>query len=170
LARRAKPLPSRARLLELLNYDPKTGVFRWRIDRQRARAGDLAGGDNGCGYIRINIDGGLYTAHRLAWLIVTGEEPDLCLDHINGDTADNRIANLRRASFSENMANRKVNKDSSLGIKGVQIRAHRNKSYVARIQVDGRRKLIGYYNTADEAAAAYAAAADKYFGEFARTE
>jgi hypothetical protein len=71
-----------------------------------ARAGDVAGGaNNGDRYRRIRVDNQLYQAHRLAWLYMTGEWPSNGIDHINGHRADNRWANLREATQSQNMAN-----------------------------------------------------------------
>ncbi len=47
----------------------------------------------------------MYKAHRLAWFYVHGVWPKEQIDHINGDKADNCIANLRLADFSKNQAN-----------------------------------------------------------------
>jgi hypothetical protein len=80
----------------LLDYDPATGVFRWRVKPGRRVA---AGAETGCvsnyGYKVIGIKGRVYQASRLAWLYVTGEWPEHDVDHANGDTADNRWDNLR---------------------------------------------------------------------------
>jgi hypothetical protein len=83
---------------ELLDYDPKTGVFRWRsTTRKGEQAGSVAGSLQSDGIWRILVNGREYNAHRLAWLHVYGKWPPLVLNHINGDKADNRIANLREA-------------------------------------------------------------------------
>ena len=84
------------RLRELLNYDPLTGVFSWRVNgRGRSGVGTVAGGSN---HKRIAIDKKEYFVHRLAWLYVHGCWPTEDIDHINGDPSDNRIANLREAN------------------------------------------------------------------------
>src|SRR6185437_14856888 len=70
--------PSRltqARLKELLDYDPVTGIFVWKSDRPRVKRGDVAGGPDAWGYVKIGVDGLLFPAHRLAWLWVYGEFP-----------------------------------------------------------------------------------------------
>jgi hypothetical protein len=97
------------RLRELLDYDPETGRFIWRKDHPTAKhikAGSVAGTKNGRGYWVIGVAGAKYVAHRLAWLYVTGEWPAHLVDHENGDRLDNRFANLREATDSQNNFNR----------------------------------------------------------------
>jgi HNH endonuclease len=94
------------RLREILDYHPESGIFYWRIARRNGtRAGNIAGAKKAGDYIRISIDGRQHLAHRLAWLYVHGRWPAALIDHINGNPADNRIANLREASRSQNQAN-----------------------------------------------------------------
>jgi hypothetical protein len=96
---------TRPLLKQLLHYDPSTGLFTWRVSKPpRAKAGALAGYDNGSGYIKISIGGKRYYAHRLAFLWMTGEAPDE-IDHINQCRTDNRWANLRAAEHRANSAN-----------------------------------------------------------------
>ena len=80
------------RLKELLDYDPLTGRFTWRITRRGVTAGDRAGNFDG-GYRSVKIDRGDYYAHRLAWFWVHGEWPKR-LRFLNGDADDCSIANL----------------------------------------------------------------------------
>ena len=69
-----------------LEYEPLTGLFRNRISRgTKAKAGDVAGTKTEQGYIRINVDGKLYYAQRLAILTTTGSMPIGVVDHINGN-------------------------------------------------------------------------------------
>lgn len=63
------------RLKEVLNYDPDSGAFTWKIDRGPSRVGLLAGGIGHKGCVRICIDLKLYFAHRLAWLYINGHQP-----------------------------------------------------------------------------------------------
>ncbi|MDA6380520.1 HNH endonuclease signature motif containing protein [Escherichia coli] len=67
----------------------------------------------------IMINGKAYPAHRLAWLIVYGTMPDGFIDHINRVRTDNRISNLRLVTHSENMQNRKIQKNNKSGYRGV---------------------------------------------------
>jgi hypothetical protein len=159
------------RLRQLLHYDPERGVFTW-LSRPAERswntrfAGTRAGTINGLGYVVIGILGRRYKAHRLAWLYVHGEWPGRELDHINCDKSDNRIANLRPATRSQNIANSRARSDSTSGLKGV--RWHESsRRWLARLTAGGKRH-IGLFDTPEAAHAAYIAAAEKHFGEFAR--
>ena len=113
----AAPLTAE-RLRALLDYDPVTGVFTWKATRTgQAVAGRIAGGALHTGYHRIQIDGRAFLAHRLAWLYVHEVWPQGQIDHINGVKADNRIANLREATASQNGQNRRgsqINNGSGL--------------------------------------------------------
>jgi hypothetical protein len=88
------------------------------------------------------------------------------VDHINHDRLDNRSQNLRVATPSENQGNRRLNKNSTTGYKGVHFFPDRNK-YVATIRHNYKTHCLGYYETPEQAARAYNAAALERFGEFA---
>lgn len=153
------------RLRNLLDYDPETGVFRWR--RAGQFAGRIAGTTNREGYRRIQIDAAIYQRSVLAWLYVTGELPTVQLDHRDRNTGNDAFANLRPATQTQNKANSGVYKNNKLGVKGV--RRHRNGRFEARLRVNGKAKYLGCYRTIDEAKAVYDAAAAEVFGEFARS-
>lgn len=146
------------RLRELLHYDADTGVFTRLVSRKGFRAGGVAGSDNN-GYRIIVIDYKMYRSHRLAWLYMTGEWPRNDVDHINGTRNDNRFANLREATRSENMQNvRKAHSDNkSSGLLGVTFDKSQGK-FMARIMLNGKYRYIGRYITAQEAHHAYLAA------------
>ena len=171
-ARQAKglgvPMLSHKEAVELIQYDPIDGTFRWLKSKNRKlKEGKIAGSINGSGYVLIHINGITYRAHRLAWLLVNGSWPDRHIDHINNDKADNRWSNLRECTRSENLRNVATRKDSSTGLKGVSF----DKSaaaYRARIQVDGNRILLGYFSCAEDAYRAYVAAAKEMHGKFSR--
>jgi hypothetical protein len=158
------------RLRKLLDYDPKTGKFSWKARTSaRVSIGRLAGNVSVNGYIEIGIDGTSYTAHRLAWLYVTGEWPPKEIDHINGQPTDNRFTNLRAATVSENQMNKKMPINNTSGVKGVTWH-ERGKKWMASIGVNKRSIYLGLFTHLEDAAAAYERAAEKYFGEFARPE
>lgn len=92
--------------------------------------------------------------------------PGMWVDHINGDGLDNRRVNLRFASPTENARNKRVRKDSGTGIKGVRRRP--SGRWTARICVNGCQIWLGTFNSPEDAAAAYLAAAREHFGKFAR--
>ena len=83
---------------DVMDYDPDTGVFRWKASRGARRAGAVAGHLASIGYWYIQVDGRHYLAHRLAWLITNGAFPADQIDHIDGDRANNRLANFREAT------------------------------------------------------------------------
>lgn len=148
-----------------IEYFPDTGLFRWKISpAQNVFAGSVAGSFDNKGYWRIKYKERAYRAHRIAWLLMTGEWPTEQIDHRNLVKSDNRWCNLREATNSQNKANSK-----GLGRfpKGVYL--HQRGKFGARIKSNGKERHLGYFQTAEEAAAAYAAAAKEYFGEFART-
>lgn len=161
-----KQRPTAERLRTLLDYCQETGRFTWRFNRGgRAVAGSVAGATDKRGYICINVDCHLYKAHRLAWLYVYGEWPDGEIDHIDGQPANNAIANLRVADRTAQNRNRKINKTNTFGLKGV---GRHGKRFKASIKIDYKSILIGVYDTPEEAHSAYVAEASRRFGQFAR--
>jgi hypothetical protein len=158
------------RIQEVLAYIPETGVFIYKKDRTNdVKAGEIAGTINKThGYRVICVFGKRYLAHRLAWLMTYGIWPKIDLDHINGDSLDNRINNLRLATEGQNLANSRIAKNNRSGVKGVCWRRDIGK-WSAQIRKDGKLKHIGLFATIDEAATAYEEKAKELFGEFART-
>ncbi len=144
------------RLRELLSYEPETGEFRWRVGRGgTAVAGGRAGCKQTIGYRRIGVAGRTYWEHRLAWLHVTGTWPSDQIDHVNGVKGDNRIANLREATRSENQGNlRQARSDSKTGLLGVHWNKP-NKKFMAQIMFSGKQKYLGLFDTAEQAHQAY---------------
>ena len=142
------------KLQSLLHYDPDTGVFTWKVARQRVKNGDVAGYKKS-GYVYISINGKHYRAHRLAFLYVHGEFPKEHTDHINGVRNDNRIANLREATNSQNMQNLLVaNSNNKTGLLGASVDKATGK-FQAQIKLNGKNKFLGRFNTALEAHHAY---------------
>lgn len=146
-----------ARLRELLDYDPITGIFTNRITRgSRAKAGDVAGSVTAYGYLTIRIDRVAHQAHRLAWLYVHGALPAGDIDHRDGDGFNNAILNLRDVAHEVNTQNiREPHADSGTGFLGVWRKRGR---WTAGLCVRGRRVCLGMHHTAEQAHAAYVAA------------
>ena len=159
---------SQERLKQVLDYDPATGVFTWKArSSNRIEVGKRAGGFGTYGYRLIGIDGKLFHASRLAWLYVTGEWPELHIDHANGNRDDDRFANLRHATRSENQCNRAKQANNTSGFKGVYFCKVRQ-MWRARITFRGSTEDLGLHETAEQAGTAYALAAKRVHGEFAR--
>ncbi len=88
------------------------------------------------------------------------------VDHINGDGLDNRRRNLREATHALNMRNKRLYRNNTSGFKGVFRNTEKGRAWGARIRLDGRTRRLGNYDTPEDAARAYDAAARKLFGEF----
>jgi hypothetical protein len=158
---------TRARLIELLDYDAGTGIFRWRSPRGPRPSASIAGIVDAQGYAKIVIDYKPYLAHRLAWFCMTGEWPDGTIDHANGNRDDNRFSNLRSATYSQNQWNARTRVDNSSGLKGASFHKRAGR-WMATICVNRKQHYLGLHDTPEAAHAAYCEAARKHFGEFAR--
>lgn len=133
----------------------------WESNRWNSRyARQKAGTKKKNGYSQIAIFGRVYLTHRIIWLLANGEWPDQ-VDHINGNTSDDRLSNLRNVSNWENRKNMKRHKCNTSGFTGVTFSKQRNK-WRARIQIDGKEHLIGFYSDIQEAAHARKEAELKY--------
>lgn len=144
---------------ELLHFDTCTGVFRWRrASNSRVLPWAVAGHVNPVlGYVQIGIDGKHYLAHRLAWYYVHGVWPADQLDHRDGVRSNNRMSNLREAGHAENGQNQTLRSDNTSGFLGVSW-FKRDSNWKAQIRLNGTSYSLGYFDTPEEAHAAYLAA------------
>ena len=157
-----------AEVRRLLDYDPETGVLRWKVRPARCIfVGDVAGSLKKGGYRTIQIRKRSYPAHRLAWLYMKGAWPPRKIDHRNRNGHDNRWANLRLATDSQNAANAKRYATNTAGRKGVTW--HKKcQRWQAAIKHNGRNIHLGLFDSVEEAHEAYCDAAREIFGEFWR--
>jgi hypothetical protein len=154
-------LPTQADLHSLLSYNASTGKFTWKVDRGAGlKAGNPAGTQAKSGYVHISVFGRLYRAHRLAWLFCFGKWPEGELDHKNGVANDNRIANLRECSHSENHQNVGKRRHNTSGFVGVTLSPYG--TWKARLVVNGKKINLGAFPTPEEAASAYLKAKAEY--------
>lgn len=143
---------------KVLSYDPETGVLNWKCSlARRVKAGDVAGSDDGQGYLQICIYGTRYKAHRLAWLIMTGGWPDGEIDHINGNRKGNNWANLREVTRQENCCNKATQRNNNSGATGVYWNGTKQK-WMAQINIGRVRHRLGSYSSIGEATKARKAA------------
>lgn len=133
---------STERLREAMRYDPETGLFYWREIRKKrtGRVGEPVG-----------------------TVAAMGQGSD----HINGDTLDNRIANLRECDQRQNNGNHhRLNRHNTSGLRGVTWKRDKQK-WRAYINRANRQCHLGYFDTKEAAYEAYKVAAVEHFGEFA---
>ena len=152
-------------LRSILHYDPATGIFTWRVSTSnRVRAGDVAGCQNGSGYLLIKVQSRLYQAHRLAWLYMNSNWPEDQIDHINRIRTDNRIANLRDVSHKQNGQNASKPSNNTSGHPGVSWHKLTSKW---RACIKHNQKLIhlGLFATIEEALSARKAAEKLYWAD-----
>jgi hypothetical protein len=100
-------------------YDHGTGVLIRRSTGKPAYVQLRKKKDDRQPYGEVKIEGRKYAAHRVVWAVVHGEWPDGMLDHINRDTLDNRIENLRVATPAVNAKNKSRAKNNTSGQNGI---------------------------------------------------
>lgn len=152
-------------LRSVLDYDPATGIFTRKVSTaRRVKVGDVAGSQDGHGYLRIMVQLRGYQAHRLAWLYTYGEWPKDQIDHINRNRSDNRIANLRDVSHKQNGQNRSKSSHNTSGHPGVAW-YKRDSKWQAKIAHNCKDIHLGYFATLEEAIAARKAAEKLYWAD-----
>lgn len=178
----ARPLPPVEFLRECFDYEPETGVIRWKHRPDchfttaaiaKAWNSKLAGStsfgsSSSGGHLQAELmfDGGCYrlTAGRVILKLMTGVEPDT-VDHANGDPQDNRFENLRAATHQQNTWNLGKTRAAS-GLRGA---FREGRKWGASVNIAGRRHRLGLFDTALEAHEAYCAYVREQRGEFANT-
>lgn len=149
---------------DIFNYDPETGVFTFKKDRGYKKSGSVAGYIQN-GYVRIEIDGKSFSAHRLAWIFTYGHPPTGQIDHANMVRSDNRILNLRDCSVSQNQFNVGIRSDNTSGFKGVSWNSS-YKKWIASARMFGKKKHLGSFDSLEKAVNAYREFAKNNHGEF----
>jgi len=167
LTNRKKELPTIDRLNELFEYDGKNLIRI--VSRGCQKAGSIAGKVENNGYIRVNVDGELYLAHRLIWKMTYREEPAF-IDHINMNKSDNRIENLRVITLSGNCQNR-LRFDGESGLIGISKHEYKKEGvWVAKFRFENEDIHIGYYDCVSLATVAYNEKAWEIAGEVVKNK
>jgi len=161
----------RDEVMAAYRYEPDSGHFYHRVlagskKRPNGEAGTILQG-----YVMIRVGGRggrVFRAHRLAWLFMTGDFPPKGyeIDHINGERADNRWANLRLVTRSQNNMNVGIKANNQSGCVGVSYQLRRN-NWTARIVVHGKVICLGDFVSKSEAIDARKSAERKYFRQYA---
>jgi len=152
-------LISHSRLLELVSYDPETGVFT------RIPSGKEAGRPDRSGYLLLSVAHWNYRAHRLAWFYMTKSWPEAEIDHINGICGDNRFANLRECDHKQNNHNQPLRRNNTSGVKGVS-RTLNGKWHV-QVCLNYKNHSGGLFDDLADAEKAARALRERLHGEFA---
>lgn len=158
-------------LRDMLDYDPATGIMVWRnCSKYHARkngkeAGVITPSRAGKYYCKLSIAGKRYARSRLAFLWMTGRWPTEQVDHINGNSLDDRWENLREVTQTQNAWNHKGRKreqsDLPMGVRRL------GRRFQARLAVNKTMVHLGTFETAQQASETYRKAREVHYGEFA---
>jgi hypothetical protein len=171
MSTKANCLPKLEELQKVFIYDSSTGLFKYKSAPKHSprKTGDVAGALKTLGnykYILLRFQKKQYLAHRIAWLFTTGEDPGaLFVDHINGNTLDNRISNLRLCNKAENAQNQKRSRRNTSGYKGVHFCKFRG-GWVASFTHNKQRHQKYGFKCPKDAAAWVREQREKLHGDF----
>ena len=138
-------------LRDILEYDQYTGVFKWRFSGHGTDAGKIAGYVDWDGYRRIQINGTLYLAHRLAILYTYDRWPTGTVDHIDRCRDHNWLRNLREATMAAQGRNKGRDRRNVSGVAGVYWNVTEGKFH-AQVSVCGKHRHLGFFTDKLEAA------------------
>lgn len=174
-------IPAQDVLRAILEYDPDTGTPHYkprptemfstaaRADawNRRYASKRAVSRVDGEGYLHVCLFGSRCRAHRVIWKLIHGDDPKF-VDHINGDTSDNRLTNLRNVEFFENCRNRKLSQTNRSGVSGVHW-CSTSLRWIARIGNGRDRRGLGAFINFDDAVTARKQA-ETELGYLARAE
>ena len=113
------------------------GTLIRKVNKGKAKAGQVAGGIGPKGYLRVRVNGVYHSVHRVVWAMTHGHWPDHDLDHIDGNRLNNSPSNLRKSTQALNMRNTARRSDNTSGVRGVSWDKQRG-MWRARIEVAGK--------------------------------
>jgi len=153
---------------ELLNemFEYSDGNLIRKVNSRRAKAGSIAGWKDGR-YMRVRVKGKMMLVHRIIFMMQHGYMPET-IDHINGDSFDNRIENLREATQQQNCLNRRLRSDNKCGVSNV-FWHKQHKKYAVNVTIDGKSTHLGYFQDLTDASEMAEMAKKKHYGEFTCT-
>lgn len=152
---------TRSFLCGMFSYDPATGLVT-----RKDKAASIVGTVDGKKYLHVSVYKKFIRLHQLAWFITHGWCPR-ALDHKNNDRTDNRLSNLRPANPKQNAGNIRAPAHNTSGFKGASLNTRSGKWH-AQIKLNGKQTYLGRFDTPEEAARVYDAAAVAHFGEYAK--
>ena len=153
-------------VFERLEYNKESGDFTWKyLNKSHPRLIGTVAGTIRNGYRSIKINGIAFRAHRLAWFMCFRENP-VVIDHINGDTLDNRIINLRNVTSNENAKNHGkgfINIGKHCGVRTIK-----SGKFQARVTFNNKQIALGTFDVIEDAIESYISNKNKLYGEFSR--
>jgi hypothetical protein len=151
-------------LKQVITYNPSTGMVDKNIKKYLKKDRKIPFGSitntYGKSYIRLQIFGVHYMAHRIIWFYMYGVWPDY-IDHIDGNGINNKIDNLREVKYSENLKNKRLYSKNKSGISGVTYLEETN-NYKVYIISNRNKIYLGRHDSIFEAACAKKSAENKY--------
>ena len=144
-----RALPPQDQLRAMFDYDPDTGILlNKRLNRRAGYV--LKGGNSTKAHWCVKIGSCVFTQQRIIWMWIHGVDPESFLvDHIDQDSLNNRLSNLRLVTRRQNRENSKLNSNNSSGYRGVY---KMGKKWQAKIMLPkGRARSIGVFDTPEDA-------------------
>ena len=150
----------------IFHYREDTGELYWKVKTRNTYIGQIAGTLHQDKYMQVGYQGKIYRNHRVIYIMHHGDT-DMIIDHIDGNTLNNKINNLRKCTPLQSAHNTGPVRNSKSKYKGVAWEERRRK-WKVEIRNNGKKIWLGYYECEHTAAIKYNEAALKYHGEFAR--
>lgn len=179
MSKKLRELPGQMTLAKLLKYDSESGKLFWRSrEPSDFQSGPRRSAEHKCAnwnsknagkeaftagngrHLVGAIGGKLFLAHRIIWVLVTGEVPGV-IDHINGDGTDNRIVNLRATDQQTNSKNNCRSSANTSGATGVSFHKESQK-WRAYITVDAHQVYLGLFEKLSDAVRARHTAEEEF--------
>ena len=157
---------NRDELLKLFDY--RDGKLIRKIKTSNCvNVGDVAGHVRADGYSSVFLNGKHEYTHRIVFLMMNGYLPKY-IDHINGNPSDNRIENLREATFAQNVWNTKNRRSNTSGQKGISL-CKQTGRWACKFWVNGKVLWLGRFDSFELAKSAMDEARKIHHGEFANS-
>jgi hypothetical protein len=151
---RSKPLPPLEIVESYIDYNPETGIGVWKrktTPNTPIKIGSKVGYTKNNGYVYIKFFGKEYAAHRLFWLLYYKQDPgSKFIDHMDLNRSNNKIANLRLVTKSENGLNTSLSSNNKTGAVGVHY-CNRTQKFVARIKIHDQPRHLGCFENIEDA-------------------
>lgn len=150
-------------------FDYKDGDLYWKqaLSKNYRLVGMKVGyASKSSTYVQVSIKRKKYYVHRIIFFMFNDFNPK-SVDHIDGNPRNNRIENLRNATFCQNQYNKKLSKNNTSGVKGVYFNKTKNK-WIARCGANRKENYLGEFDNIFDAEKAVQQYRQTLHGEFSR--